>query len=164
MVKFQQNNCTIQKKIKALTIIDTATTWPELVWAKTKSSFHVARLMEMHWLSWYPWPKVVVHDNGEFTGEEFQRLLQSYGCRAKATTVKNPQVNAIIEQMHLKMGNMLHTTKFSGENWEEEIQVILQTTAWALCSTIHTTAGYTPGQMAFSRDMIMQMRVNVNWQ
>ena len=62
------------------------------------------------------------------------------------------------------MGDILCTTDFSGEDWEEEIQVILQATAWALCSTIHTTAGYTPDQMAFSRDMIMQMRVNVNWQ
>ena len=74
--------------------------------------------MEMHWLSQYPQPKVVMHNNGgEFTGEEFQRLLQSYGCRAKAITMKNPQANAIVEWMHLTMGDMLCTTEFSGEDW-----------------------------------------------
>ena len=47
--------------------------------------------------------------------------------------------------MHLIMGDMLITMEFLDKDWKEEIPAILQATAWALCSTIHTMAGYMPG-------------------
>jgi len=42
-------------------------------------------------------------------GSEFQLLLQSYGIKDVATTVKNPQANAVVEQLHQTMANILRT-------------------------------------------------------
>jgi transposase InsO family protein len=40
----------------------------------------------------------VVYDNGtEFTGQEFQELLESYGIKPIATTIRNPKSNGVIE-------------------------------------------------------------------
>jgi hypothetical protein len=70
----------------------------------------MARKYAQVWLSRYLWPEHCVHDNGEeFVGPEFQSLL--HGCRIKdaPTSSKNPQANAIYEQMHQTVGNILQT-------------------------------------------------------
>ncbi len=52
------------------------------------------------WLTCYPWPQRCVHDPGtEFTGPEFQTLLQNYHIRDVCTTAKNLQSNAVCERM-----------------------------------------------------------------
>ena len=101
-----------------------------------------------------------MHDNGgEFTGFEFQELASSYGIKLKPTTVKNARSNSPAERMHLTAGDMLRTEVFEGTNWLQEIDHILQSVAWALRSTISTTTGHSPGQLAFSKDMIMQNKI-----
>ncbi len=80
----------------------------ELVRIDEKTLAHMARKYTQVWLSRYPWPEHCVHNNGgEFVGPEFQFLLQ--GCRIKddPTSTKNPQANAICEQMHQTLGNIL---------------------------------------------------------
>ena len=152
-------------KINALTMVDKASTWPEIAMAKNKGSVHISKLFDMQWLCRYPRPKKVVHDNGgEFTGFEFQEMCLSYGIQAVPTTVKNPRSNSVAERIHLTMGDMLRTMIFSGEDWEEELQTALQSVAWAICSTVSTISGYTPGQLVFSKDMIMQTIVTANWE
>ncbi|KAE8895361.1 hypothetical protein PF003_g20769 [Phytophthora fragariae] len=61
----------------------------------------------------------VVHDLGpEFTGEELQELLRSYGIKAKPITAKNPQANAICERMHFEIINVTAATKEqTGPRW-----------------------------------------------
>ena len=55
-------------------------------------------------------------------------MLNSYVITIKPMTVKNPQVNALIDRMHLSMGDKLITTTFEGEDWlsdlDQEIQGI----------------------------------------
>jgi hypothetical protein len=62
----------------------------------------------------YLWPQCWVHDPGtEFTGPEFQMLLQNCHIRDVCTTAKNPQSNAVCERMHQTIGNILRT-KYMG--------------------------------------------------
>ncbi len=49
-----------------------------------------------------------MHDPGtEFTGPEFQTLLQNYHIRDVCTTAKKSQSNAMCERMHQTAGNVL---------------------------------------------------------
>ena len=111
----------------------------------------------------------MIHDNGnEFTGIEFQELLQSYGINSKPTTVKNPQANSIVERSHLVISNQLRTFKLDNEqptssNFKQIANDLLQATAWALRSTIHSTLQRTPGQLIFQRDMILQIATTTDW-
>jgi transposase InsO family protein len=57
-----------------------------------------------------PKPDSCIHDKGgEFTGFEFQRMLQQNGIRDAPTTSRNPQSNAVCEWMHQTVANVLRT-------------------------------------------------------
>ncbi len=75
----------------ALTCIDTTTNLVEIAHIFKKSSDHVATPFEHTWLSRYPKPIHIIHDNGgEFTGFAFQHLLQLLNIKPVPTTNKNP--------------------------------------------------------------------------
>ena len=40
----------------------------------------------------------------------------------------------------------------------------LQSVAWAIRSTVSMTTGFTPGQLVFAKDMIMQVQVIADWE
>ena len=62
------------------------------------------------------------------------------------------------------MGDMLRTSPpFTGHDWFLEVQRMLHAIAWAIRSTVNTAICYTPGQLAFHRDMITATRVRVDW-
>jgi hypothetical protein len=68
----------------------------ELIRIDDKRSQTVARKFAQCWLTRYPWPQHCVHDPGtEFTGPEFQTLLQNWHIIYVCTTAKNPQSNAV---------------------------------------------------------------------
>ena len=118
-----------------------------------KSSYTNANAFDTQWLCRYPRPSFVIYDHGnEFTGLEFQELLQSYGITTKPTAVKNPQANSIVERSHMVITNQLRTFDISKENPRvENLQSIanelLQATAWGVRSAVHTTHQSTPGQL-----------------
>ncbi len=102
--------CTKPYEFDALTVIDTVSNLVKLVRIDEKTSAHMARKYAQVWLSRYPCPERDVHHNGvEFVGPAFQFLLQ--GCRIKdaPTSSKNPQANAICEQMHQMVEKVLQT-------------------------------------------------------
>ncbi|OWY92888.1 Pol Polyprotein [Phytophthora megakarya] len=73
-----------------ITMIDHATRWLEIGVQPDKESRTTAESFDRGWLCRYPRPRQVIHDTGpEFTGNEFQELLKSYGIEAKPITVKN---------------------------------------------------------------------------
>ena len=164
-IKCKVANKKVSVAIQALTMVDKATSWPEIAQADEKDAELIARLFDREWLCRYPRPKKVVHDNGgEFTGFEFQEMLSSYGIEAAPTTIKNPRSNSVAERMHLTMGDMLRTMEFEGPDWKEEINTALQSVAWAIRSTVSMTTGFTPGQLVYGKDMIMQVRVIADWE
>jgi hypothetical protein len=88
-------------EFEALSVIDTVTNLVKLIRTDDKRSKTVTRNFAQCWLTRYPWPQCCVHDTGaEFTGPEFQTLLQNCHIRDVCTTAKkNPQSNAVCERM-----------------------------------------------------------------
>ena len=115
-------------------MIDEATLWLEIRYMPDMMSLTAAKVFDHEWLCRYPWPKKVIFDNSkEFLGYEFQELLGSYNIKPQPTSIKNPQVNGIMEWIHLTMGDMiLMEHPFSLNNWEWDINTLLQGIAWAL--------------------------------
>ena len=163
--KLTKNGKTITVKLLALTMIDRATGWSEFAIENDATAITNAILFDKEWLCRYPRPTIVIHDNGgEFIGREFQEMLASYGIAYRPTSVKNPQANALIERTHLTMGDKLRTTIFEGEDWKSDLDQELQTTAWAIRSTINSTSKHSPSHLALGRDMIFQTKVKINWE
>ena len=92
-------------------------------------------------------------------------MCENYGIKAKPTTSHNPQANAIIERVHKVAKNMLRSFDLEKEQLEEEnpFEYFLQSTAWAIRSTYHTTLQATPCQLVFGRDMIHNIAFKANW-
>ncbi len=129
----------------------------------------MARKYAQVWLLKYPWPEHCVHDNGgELVWSEFQYLLQ--GCRIKdaPTSSKNPQANAIYERMHQMVGNILRTL-LHGEPPQDVtrakdcIDEVLLIATHAVCTSIHTTLGSSPGSLVFNRDMLLNIPLIADW-
>ena len=61
----------------------------------------------------------------------------------KLTTVKNPQVNSILERIHQVVMNMVRTTDIDMQDTcePEMIDKILSNVGWAIRSTYHTMLG-----------------------
>jgi hypothetical protein len=66
-------------------------------------------------------------------------MKDNYGIKAKPTTSHNPQANAIIEQVHKNINDMIRTFDLENnhENLEQQednpFDYFLQSTAWKTC-------------------------------
>ena len=149
----------------ALTIIDPATGWFEIAEANNKSAASIQDLFHNTWLARYPRPQFIVFDNGGEFKREFKQMCNNYGIIAKPTTSHNPQANSIIERVHKVVNEMLRSFDLEKETLEEDnpFDYFLQSTAWAIRSTYHTTLQATPCQLVFGRDMIHNIAFKANW-
>ena len=157
-------------EFNALTCIDPVTNLTELTRVDRKTSRHITRKFEQTWLSRYPWPRNCIHDNGgEFTGWEFQQLLQRTNIKDKPTTSRNPTANAICERMHQTVGNVLRTLLYTNppRNLDEASDLVddaLATAMHAMRTNVATTLGSSPGALVFSRDMFLDIPLTADWQ
>jgi transposase InsO family protein len=155
-------------KVLALTMIDPATTLLELIAIPDKESRTTARAFDRSWLCRYPRPTVCLHDKGtEFTGFEFQELLQSYGIRSRASSTANPQSNSILERTHQVIANQLRSLILMSIKLKSLADIqheLLAPVQWAMNATYHTTLQATAGQLAFQRDMILPTSFLAHWQ
>ena len=154
-----------QLRVQALTAIDTCTTLAELVRIENKTSAHVAFKFEQSWLSRYPRPLRCVHDPGrEFTGSAFQLTLHQLAIQSVATTVKNPQANAICERMHKTCGDMIRTLMreqppSTMASAFDMIDAVLAASQQSLRTVVHRTLGILSGSLVFGRDMLVPIPV-----
>ena len=157
------------QEVIALTIIDTAPNLVELVQIESKMSENFVRRFHNTWLARYPQPERVIHDNGgEFTGQEFQGLLYNLGTNSSVKTVKNPQSNAICKQMHQTAATILKMTIEASppknvDNVNNLVEDALAAAMHSLCETVSTTLKATPGGLAFSRDMLLNVPLIADW-
>ena len=156
-------------EFSALTAIDTVTNLVELVRIDDKTSDNVARKYAQCWLARYPWPQRCIHDpGGEFTGIEFQTLLEKCHIKDACTSAKNPQSNAICERMHQTVGNVLRTL-LHGEppqniaNAKDYVDEALSIAMHAMRVGIHSTMGSSPGNLVFNRDMFLNIPLIADW-
>ena len=88
-----EEGLSIQSKIAqiwALMMIDEGSSWPEIAAINNKNAEEIATLVDDTWFVRYPRPLYCIHDDGgEFIESGFQELLDSYGVKAKPTTIKN---------------------------------------------------------------------------
>ncbi len=89
----------------------------------------------------------------------FEYLCDSYGIKRKPTTIKNPQVNAILERVHQVLGQMLRTAEIDMADsvTPDDVDVFLDNTAWAIHSTYHTVLKASPGAAIFGWDMLFDV-------
>jgi hypothetical protein len=75
----------------ALTMIDPATGWFEIVKTKNNSATSIQGLFHNTWLARYPQLQFIVFDNGNLGKfkREFKQMHDNYGIKAKPTTSHN---------------------------------------------------------------------------
>ena len=156
-------------EFNALTCIDTASNLVELIRIDNKTSRHIRDKFIQSWLARYPRPTRCVHDKGgEFIGGTFQCLLHSFDIKDVQSTSKNPQSNSICERMHQTVGNVLRVLLYSNppQNMTQARDIVDQALATAMHAMRVTTAstlGSTPGALAFSRDMFLNVPLIADW-
>ena len=153
--------------LQAVTMIDPATGWIEIRTVPSARADLVANQVELAWLTRYPLPNKVIVDRGnEFLAEFREMITNDYGITVKPITSRNPQANAILERVHQTIGNILRTFKVQNMVLDDENpwDGILASTMFALRATVHTTTQYTPAQLIFGRDSIINRRHEVDWE
>jgi hypothetical protein len=130
-----------------------------------KSSAQISNLVCKTWFSRYPRCQYLIYDNGSEFKLQFHALCGTYGIKCKLTSVKNPQVNAILERIHAVVMNMLCTaeTDMANSVKSSDIDVFLSDAAWAICSTHHTVLKVSPGAAIFGQDMLFNNPVIADW-
>ena len=150
----------------AVTMIDPATGWFEIVEVTTKRADVVANAVEQTWLTRYPWPQNVVLDRGKEFMAEFSRMIKNdYGIKKKLITTRNPQVNSIVERVHQTLGNMIRTFSVQDMELDEDDpwSGILSAIAFSIRATVHTTLQASPMQLVFGRDTIVNIIHKAKW-
>ena len=79
--------------------------------------------------------------------------------------IKNPQCNAMIEWVHLTIGDSLCAMNLSGSKFDDTSahDGILQSITWGLCTTYHTSLCTSLGQLTFGQDMVIPATYLANW-
>ena len=152
--------------VQAITMIDPATGWVEIRAMPSARVDLVANQVELAWLTGYPLPEKVILDRGNAFLAEFKELIEKdYGIPIKPITTRNPQANAILECIHQTIGNIIRTFKVNEMVLDDDNpwDGILATTMFALQATVHTMSQYTPTQLVFGRDSILNVRHEANW-
>ncbi len=110
-----------------------------------------------------------MHDPGtEFTGPEFQTLLQNCHIRDVCTTAKNPQSNAVCEIMHQTVRNILRTLLHGNPpqniaSAEQYVDEALSIAMHTMQAGVHPTLGSSPGNLVFNRDMFLNIPLIADW-
>ena len=84
----------------------------------------------------------------------------------KSITSMNPQASVILVNTHKTIGNILRTFKVQNMvlNDKNPWDGILASTMSALRATVHTTTQYTPVQLIFGRDSIINPHYKIDWE
>ena len=149
-------------------MIDEGSSWPEIAPIEKKYAEKITKLVDNYWFSRHPRPLYYIHDNGgKCIGQGFVELLQSYCVDQKPTTIKNLQNNGLHERMHLILCEMLHSPKLyvpKDSTTTRKINRALQSTAWAIRTSIHMIIKYSLGQLIFQKNMIIHKKVIADWE
>ena len=162
---FTVNSPSGTKQLLALTALDPATNWFEICALPDKNPVTVMTAFHNIWLCRYPRPESVTLDNGGEFKRTFKEMLDNYGIAIHVTTAYNPQANSMIKRVHATLEHMLRTFELDNTTFSEEApwDSYLQSCAWALRSTYHTTLQATPGELVYGRDMLQGIAFQANW-
>eukprot|EP00804_Cyclotella_cryptica_P004468 CCRYP_006866-RA/>CCRYP_006866-RA protein AED:0.41 eAED:0.41 QI:0/-1/0/1/-1/1/1/0/339 len=130
-----------------------------------KTSTTVGNIIHRTWFSCYPRSQYIIYGNGREFKLHFETLCDSYGLKRKPTSVRNPQVKAILERVHQTIMAMLCTADLDMADTisESDIADFLTNAAWAVCFTYHTALKTSPGAAIFGRDMVFDVPYIAVW-
>ena len=92
-------------------------------------------------------------------------IIRDYGVKKKIITTRNPQANAIVERVHQRIGNVIRTMEVYDQDLDQEepFKKVISATCFAIRSTVHTTTQYTPMQLVFGHDAILNIAHEASW-
>jgi hypothetical protein len=151
------------RRLKTVTVNGKESSIVEEIFHKT--SERIAWLFNKMLLSRYPRCCYIIYNNGSEFKLNFEYLCVTYGIKRKPTVIKNPQANAILEHLHQVLAQMLCTSKLNMAETvtPDEVNVFLDNTAWAICSTYHTVLKASPGAAIFGHNMLFNIPFITNW-
>ena len=154
-------------EFSALTCIDRVSGFPDGCRIDRKTAPYVAEKFKQCWLSRYPRPCFVGHDNGGEFLAEFRELLDDYAITDVPTTSRNPTGNSVCERLHLTVGNVLRALTREQEpktlkEAELYMDSALATAFHAVRINVSETRGNSPGAIVFHRDMLHNIPVQVD--
>ena len=78
----------------------------------------------------------------------------------------NPTSNAILEQIHQVLGNLVQAFNIQQTYVDEHDPrtEILNAAAFEICSSTNGKEGYSPSQLIFGRDAILLIKHSVDWE
>ena len=142
-----------------------ATGWFEMAQIPNKMAAEIAYITEKTWFTHYPLQQQIGFDRSTEFMAEFSKMCQnSFGLKRKTITTRNPQSNAIIEQIHQTIGNIIRTFDVSNIVNNNPLSGILAATMFAVCAIYHKTLQTSPMQLVFGRDAILNIKHIVDWE
>ena len=94
-------------------------------------------------------------------------MEKDYGIELRLITTANPQANAVVERIHQVVGNMIRTMGLDSIYLlpppSDPFAGVIAAICYAVRSTWHSTLQATPGQIVFSRDMMLNIRHIADW-
>ena len=117
------------------------------------------------WICRYPRPRKVVFYNGSEFKRDLNPLLKDFDNKPVLNSVKKPQANAPVEQVHQVILNMLVTKDLDNkvfdyiDPWGKTLAYI----EWEIRASYHCNIMAIPGQAVFDRDMLFNLTSVVYW-
>jgi hypothetical protein len=108
----------------------------------------------------------LIYNNRSEFKLHLEYLCESYGIARKPTMVKNPRANGILERVHqVLLGQMLRTAQLdlADSVTPNDVNVVLDNPAWAICSIFHRVLKASPGAAIFGRDMLFNIPFVADW-
>eukprot|EP00957_Ditylum_brightwellii_P168413 12819079-Ditylum_brightwellii.AAC.1 len=142
-------------------MIDIVTSWFEIAEISTKRADTIANVVEITWLTRYPYPSQVILDRGKEVMADFSEMvLKEYGVKKKHIIVRNPQANSIIEMIHQTIGNMIRPFEVNNTDIDEKDPWtgILSAVRFATIAAVHTNM-----QLVFGREAILNDKHEADW-
>ena len=149
----------------ALTMIDLCTNLVEIKGTLSTTAKENADALINIWFARYPRPIRVVSDQGPEFSSEFTDAIEELGIEHSTSSSRNPQGNSIIERIHQTIAQVIRTVcvarnpKSLHEGkacMEEELATAMHA---CRCTFSESLAFNTPGELAFGRDMFMDIPV-----
>ena len=147
----------------ALTCLEPCFNLLEIAPQLDKTSAECAKLFQDCWLSRYPRPMRVVHDNGPEFKKDFQQFLRDARMKSVPCNPRTPTSNGLLEATHKAIGIVVRTlaAEHSPRSLVEANNLIRRALATAMhasrCASNESLGGYSPGSLAFGRDMILNI-------
>ena len=150
------------ERIKYFSMIDPVTRWFKIAEIPSKRADDVVNVLETNWLTCYPWPTEIIIDcSKEFAAEVQETTHYEYGIHRKLITTHNPQANAMAEQVHQTVHNMVRSFKLSGKQDLDDTfdwLGILSAAQQAVIGTVHTINKAILSQLIFGQDAILNIQ------